>query len=397
MSGIDDQALIRFAQALVRVPSVNMLSHGLGEGPVAALVAAKMRSFGWSPLVEEAAPERPNVIALVEGGLPGPTLMFEGHTDVVTEGDPRAWTYDPFGGEIVDGRLYGRGAADMKGGLSAMLFAAAALAAGGPFPGRLLLAALADEEGMMLGVKDFVARGHAAGVAAAIVCEPEGGEVCIAQKGALRLWAEARGRMAHGAMPMRGVNPIPPLAEFTLACRELQAELQAQVGEHPLLGAPYITPTVIVGGDPEQLNVIPDRAGLGVDVRTTPGVDHQRLVERLRQACTADITLTVLEDRPSTETPSGHPLVRAVVEAHRRVYGSTPPLGGVPGATDGTILWREAGLPIVTYGPGDKWIAHQVDEYVEVEELVRAAEVYVEAARLFLSVGTESSSARVYG
>jgi succinyl-diaminopimelate desuccinylase len=397
MSGIDDQALIRFAQALVRVPSVNMLSHGLGEGPVAALVAAKMRSFGWSPLVEEAAPERPNVIARVEGGLPGPTLMFEVHTDVVTEGDPRAWTYDPFGGEIVDGRLYGRGAADMKGGLSAMLFAAAALAAGGPFPGRLLLAALADEEGMMLGVKDFVARGHAAGVAAAIVCEPEGGEVCIAQKGALRLWAEARGRMAHGAMPMRGVNPIPPLAEFTLACRELQTELQAQVGEHPLLGAPYITPTVIVGGDPEQLNVIPGRAGLGVDVRTTPGVDHQRLVERLREACTADITLTVLEDRPSTETPSGHPLVRAVVEAHRRVYGSTPPLGGVPGATDGTILWRDAGLPIVTYGPGDKWIAHQVDEYVEVEEMVRAAEVYVEAARLFLSVGTESSSARVYG
>jgi succinyl-diaminopimelate desuccinylase len=90
-------------------------------------------------------------------------------------------------------------------------------------------------------------------------------------------------------------------------------------------------------------------------------------------------------------------VVRAVVEAHRRVHGSAPPLGGVPGATDGTILWREAGLPIVTYGPGDKWIAHQVDEHVELEDLVKAAEVYVEAARLFLSVGTESSNARVYG
>jgi succinyl-diaminopimelate desuccinylase len=397
MSGIDDQALIRFAQALVQVPSVNLLSHGLGEGPVAALVAAQMRSFGWSPRVEEAAPERPNVIALVEGGLPGPTLMFEGHTDVVTEGDSSSWSYDPFGGEIVDGRLYGRGAADMKGGLAAMLFAAAALAAEGAFPGRLLLAALADEEGMMLGVKDFVARGHAAGVAGAIVCEPEGGEVCVAQKGAIRLWAEARGRMAHGAMPRRGLNPIPPLAELVIACGKVEAELQAEVGEHPLLGPPYITPTVIVGGDPEQLNVIPGRAGLGIDVRTTPAVDHRRLVERLEGACGAGISLRVLEDRPSTETPSGHPLVRAVVEAHRRVHGSTPPLGGVPGATDGTILWREAGLPIVTYGPGDKWIAHQVDEHVEVRELVKAAEVYLEAARLFLSVGTESSSARVYG
>jgi succinyl-diaminopimelate desuccinylase len=392
---IDYEALIRFTQALVRVPSVNTLSHGLGEGPAAALVAAQMRLFGWIPLVEEAAPDRPNVIAVVEGGLPGPTLMFEGHTDVVTEGDADAWSYDPFGGEIVDGRLYGRGAADMKGGLAAMIFAAAALASEGPFPGRLLLAALADEEGMMLGAKDFVARGHGAEVAGVIVCEPEGGEVCIAQKGALRVWVEARGRMAHGAMPERGINPIPPLAAFTVACRDLELALQAEVGEHPLLGAPYVTPTVVVAGDPEQLNVIPGRAGLGVDVRTTPAVLHEQLVERMRAACGDGLSLSVLEDRPATETPSDHPIVRAVLEAHRRVHGSMPPLGGVPGATDGTILWREAGLPIVTYGPGDKWIAHQVDEHVEVEEVARAAEVYREAARLFLSVGTESRSARV--
>src|ERR1700716_725728 len=204
-----------------------------------------MRRFGWTPLVEESAPERPNVIAVVEGGRPGPTLMFEGNTDVVTEGDAAGWSRDPFGGDIVDGRLHGRGAADMKGGLASMLFAAAALASEGPFPGRLLLAALADEEGMMLGVKDFVARGHAAGVDAAIVCEPEGGEVCIAQKGALRLWVEARGRMAHGAMPDHGVNPIPPLAAFAASCGRLEAELQAQAGQHELLGLPYITPTVM--------------------------------------------------------------------------------------------------------------------------------------------------------
>lgn len=395
MGGIDPAGLIAFTQALVRIPSVNRLSHGLGEGPVAALVAARMRRFGWTPLVEEAAPERPNVIAMVEGGRPGPTLMFEGHTDVVTEGDPAAWSYDPFGGQIVDGRLYGRGAADMKGGLAAMLFAAAALEAEGPFPGRLLLAALADEEGMMLGAKHFVAQGHAAGVAAAIVCEPEGGEVCVAQKGAMRLWVEARGRMAHGAMPERGVNPIPPLAAFTLSCRKIEAELQAEAGEHRLLGRPYVTPTVLVAGDPEQLNVIPDRAGLGVDVRSTPAVDHGALVERLRAACGQGVSLSVLEDRPATETPADHPVVLALLEGHRRVHGATPPLGGVPGATDGTILWRDAGLPIVTYGPGDKWIAHQVDEHVEVGELVAAAEVYVEAARLFLSVGTESSRVRV--
>src|SRR5215510_10877414 len=201
---IDSDGLIEFARALVRIPSVNQPEAGRSEAPAAALVAERMRSFGWAPLIEDAAPGRPNVIAVVDGGLPGPTLMLEGHTDVVTEGDPCDWSHDPFGAEVVSGRLYGRGAADMKGGVAAMVYAAAALAAAGPFPGRLLLAALADEEGLMLGAKDFVRRGHAAGVAAAIVCEPEGGEVGIAQKGAIRARINALGAMAHGAMPDRG-------------------------------------------------------------------------------------------------------------------------------------------------------------------------------------------------
>ena len=218
---VDAEGLIAFARALVRVPSVHRPEAGGNEAAAAALVAERMRAFGWAPAVEEAAPGRPNVIATVEGGLPGPTLLLEGHTDVVTEGDPADWSHDPFGGDVVDGRLHGRGAADMKSGVAAMLYAAAALAAAGPFPGRLLLAALADEEGLMLGAKNFVRRGHAAGVAAAIVCEPEGGEVCVAQKGAIRVLVDAHGRMAHGAMPHQGVNPIPPLADLVARCREI--------------------------------------------------------------------------------------------------------------------------------------------------------------------------------
>jgi succinyl-diaminopimelate desuccinylase len=247
-----------------------------------------------------------------------------------------------------------------------------------------VLGALADEEGLMLGAKHFVAGGHAQGVAAAVVCEPEGGEVCIAQKGALRIRADAEGRMAHGAMPQHGRNPIPPLASFVAGCRELEAKLQEEAGEHPLLGLPYVTPTVIQAGDGSQLNVIPGTGWVGLDIRTTPAVDHARLLASLRRLGGDGVRLTLIDDRPATQTPADHPVVRAVVEAHRRVHGVTPPLGGVPGATDGTILWRDAGLPIVTYGPGGKWIAHQVDEHVEVEELARAADVYVEAARRFL-------------
>ena len=122
---MDEEAVVAFTQALVRIRSVNDPGHGGGEAPAAELVAATMREWGGSPQVDEVAPGRPNVVAVVDGGGgPGPTLMFEGHTDVVTEGDLSAWTVDPYGAEIRDGRLYGRGSADMKSGVAAMIYAA---------------------------------------------------------------------------------------------------------------------------------------------------------------------------------------------------------------------------------------------------------------------------------
>lgn len=276
-----------------------------------------------------------------------------------------------------------------------MLFATRALELARPFPGRIVVAALVDEEGMMLGAKDLVATGRARGVDAAIICEPEEGEVCIAQKGAIRIRVSSWGRMAHGAMPQHGLNPIPPLMAFVQRTAELQDELQRVNGKHAYLGWDYITPTVMVANRPEQMNVIPDRAFVWLDIRTTPAAEHKSLLTRLRSMLGDGLTLEVIDERPPTETPIDHPLVRAVVEAHRDVYGETPAYGGVPGSTDGTILWRDAGVAIVTYGPGGKWIAHQVDEYVDVEEVVRAAEVYVAAARRFLTVGIESSRRRV--
>ena len=201
-------ALVAFTQQLVRIPSVNDPARGLNEQPAAELVAELMRSFGWTPQMDIVEPGRPNVIAVVDGGGgPGPTLMFEGHTDVVTEGD--GWTVDPFGGEIRDGRLYGRGAADMKGGVAAMLFAADALQRRGPFPGRLVLAALVDEEGMMLGAKDLVARGRTTGVDAVICCEPEGGEICHVAKGALRLRLDFARQDGPRSDAVPGAQPEP--------------------------------------------------------------------------------------------------------------------------------------------------------------------------------------------
>jgi succinyl-diaminopimelate desuccinylase len=390
MTAVDAPALVELTQRLVRIPSVFDPARELCEQPAADLVADVMASCGWMPECDVVAPGRPNVVAVVEGGGgAGPTLMFEGHTDVVTEGD--GWTVDPFGAEIVDGKLWGRGSADMKGGLAAAILATDALARRGPFPGRIVLAALVDEEGMMTGAKDFVARGRMAGVDGVICCEPEGGEICHVAKGALRLRLGFTGKMAHGAMPFQGRNPNRAAATAISALVGLEAAVHERIAEHPHLGRVWITPTVLRAGEPVQMNVIPAAASVWVDVRTTPEVDHDALVaEIIDVVATASAdsgvttTVEVLDDRPAVAVAEDHPLVRAVWDAHAAVGPDAPRLGGVPGATDGTILTSRTGIPSVVYGPGGKWIAHQADEFVEVDDLVAHAEVYVEAADRFL-------------
>jgi succinyl-diaminopimelate desuccinylase len=391
---VDVEGLIRLTQELVRIPSVHAPEAGRNEAAAADVVERTMRDFGWDVDVEEVSPGRPNVIGTIEGGLPGPTLLFEGHTDVVTEGAPERWSFPPFAGDLVEGNIRGRGAADMKGGIAAMLFAVAALVETRPFPGRIVVAALADEEGMMSGVKHFVASGRADTIDAAIVCEPEGGEVCAVQKGALRLQVDAVGTMAHGAMPDQGRNPITALHDVVTFATSEQRRLQTLAGRHPLLGEVWVTPTVFLAGDSRQMNVIPADGRTAFDVRTVPGLDHGELIARFEDEAArlgavhgVHLSVTVVDDRPPTDTPLDTPLVRSVVEAHERVTGARPPFGGVPGTTDGTILFRDAGLPVVVYGPGGKWIAHQADEYVSVTDLVTCAEVYLIAAELFLRSG----------
>lgn len=388
---VDHAELIGFTRELVRIRSVNDPERGTTESAAARLVEARMRAWGWAPEVTEVAPDRLNVVAVLSRGTPGPTLMLEGHTDVVTEGDIDEWTHHPYGAEIVDGRLYGRGSADMKGGLAAMMFAARAIETSGEFPGTIVVAALCDEEEMMIGAKHFAASPLASVVDGAIVCEPEAGEVCITQKGGLRLRVDCSGKMSHGAMPHEGRNPLTALALFQVAIADYQAELQSEFGDHEHLGLPWVTPTTIRAGTIAQMNVIPRDAVLTLDVRSVPGMTHDRVRADLRRiaggitdSSGVHFSFSTLDDRPPTSVPADDPIVRAVVEGHLEVTGNLPPFGGVPGTTDGTILWRDAGIPVVVYGPGGKWIAHQADEYVEIADLTRCADVYVAAARRFL-------------
>jgi len=275
----------------------------------------------------------------------------------------------------------------MKSGLAATLYATRALQLAGPFPGRIKVCALADEEGLMLGAHHFVSSGLASDVDGAIVAEPEAGEICAVAKGALRLRVDLTGKMAHGAMPQHGRNPIEAVGALLVALRALQQELQRAHPAHEHLGEVYVTPTVVRAGTEEQVNVIPATASVFVDVRTIPGLEHKEVADRVAALAARDgieAEVSVLVDRPPVDVPVTDPVVAALAAAHRTVTGEEPVYGGVPGSTDGTVLTHWGGVPSVVYGPGGKWIAHQADEYVEVDEIVRCARVFAEAARRFL-------------
>jgi succinyl-diaminopimelate desuccinylase len=364
--------------------------------------------------METVSPGRPNVIVRFAGGTGPRTLMFEAHTDVVTPGDRDRWQYDPFGAHIVNDRMYGRGTCDTKGNLAAALVAIDALkAAAVPLCGSIVAGILCDEEGMMTGVQDFIARGHADAVTAAVICEPQDTMVCIAQKGAIRARFDVEGRMCHGAMPLTGVNPAPAIAGLIEGLAGLETKAIERWGQDPLLGWPSFTPTVIRApsrGAP-QLNVAPGEAALLVDVRTLPGQSHDTIRSQLGELAAEtvrrvnrqyrrsdailgircrnlrDLRVNVLSDRPCTRTDEDEPLVAAALWAGRQIRGRPPALGGVPGATDGTFLWSLKHIPIVTMGAGDRHVPHQVDEWVDLEQLVDTARIYALTALHYLSPG----------
>lgn len=393
---VDKDLVISWTQDLVRIPSVYRPERDESEEPAARWVEARLQEMGLETHYQVVVPGRPNVIGLWHGEEAGKTLMFEGHTDVVTEGDASQWTYPPFEAVIQDGRMYGRGANDMKGGLVAAMCATKAIIESGVrLRGSLLIGALCDEEGLMIGVKHFVEQGWAENVDAAIICEPEENHLCISQKGVMWVKVTVTGKMAHGAMPLTGVNSAYPLAQFLTEMRSLEAEQIATHGSDPFLGQPSITPTILrspVHGEPQN-NVMPGQSQVVLDIRLIPSQSPGTLETRIRsvgEALAAEngvsFEFEVLELRAPTSTSRGEPVVQVLDSAYRDLTGKEPVYGGVPGSTDGTILNSRAGVPIVTCGPGDIHIPHHIDEWLGLDELVESTQLYVLAALRFLEV-----------
>jgi succinyl-diaminopimelate desuccinylase len=312
--------------------------------------------------------------------------------------------------------MYGRGTNDTKGNLAAMLIAIAALKRSGiNLAGTIIGGVLCDEEDQMLGVQDFIKRGHADRVTGAIICEPEDGLICVTQKGALRARFTITGRMSHGAMPLAGLNTAPAISRIITRLHGMERAAVASPGRDEFLGWPSFTPTVIQApaGGAAQLNVMPGEAQIMVDIRTIPGQSHPEMIESLENLAVEikhqivkdyeaydkllevdrnrelNVSVDILTDRPCTLTDRNDPVVQAADWATRRLTQKEPQYAGVPGATDGTFLWSLKNIPIVTMGAGDREVPHQKDEWVDLDQLVETARIYALAALRYLYPGKD--------
>jgi len=369
---------VALAQALVGVPSVNptLAPGGAGEAEIASVCADWLQGWGLEARVVEVASGRYNVLATLPGD--GPTLLLNGHLDTVgVEG----MTVPPFGGPPQRGVLRGRGACDMKGGIAALLAAAARLARGGPRPG-LVVALTADEEHASLGMDALVRSGVGADLA--VVCEPTSLSVMPAHKGFVWVRARFRGRAAHGSRPDLGVDAIRHAGLYLAALDGYAEELGAR-SRHALLGHASLHAGTIRGGSAES--VYPEACELLLERRTLPGertsevvAEFQSVLDRLAGGePSLSATLEMTLDRPGTEVPVPSRLVQGLLEAAEIV--------GVPASVAGMTAWvdaaflNEAGIPAVCYGPGDIAQAHCADEWIEVREIEACADVLERFAR----------------
>jgi acetylornithine deacetylase/succinyl-diaminopimelate desuccinylase family protein len=381
---VDPDEVLSFARALIAAKSEN---PGGTEDEAAGVASEILTGLGASPEIVRSEAGRPSVVATIGGD--GPSLAWNGHLDVVPAGSLDTWTHDPWAGEIDDeGRLVGRGAADMKGPIAAALAAAAALKrADTPINGSLVFHLAADEElAGVHGTKVLWERGFLT-QDAAIVGEPSELQVGLAERGGAWFTATAYGKAAHGSQPHRGVNAITSMARFLLRLPEVLPDR-----DHALVGRPTVNAALISGGSAP--NVVPDRCEVDIDRRIVPGEtdpDEVRapfleLVRSLRaEHPEVEIEVVLREWTDAAEVSADSDIVRLAADAVEAATGARPELVGFTGITDARFYINEAHIPTVICGPGSLTVAHTADESVAVDELVAGARSYARMFAAFLS------------
>jgi acetylornithine deacetylase len=368
-----DESLTGLLADLVAIPSVNPMGRGVtgrefSEGAIAEYVASLLRHCRIDVETREVMPGRPNVIGFVDAGKPE-TLLLEAHLDTARVD---TMTIPPFGAEIRDGRMYGRGACDTKGSLAAFLHAlCSSVSEGRDRRFNVIFAATADEEYQFSGARHAAAHGLKADMG--IAGEPTCLHIVRAHKGVTRWKIAVRGVAAHSAYPERGDNAIYTMGHI-LTRLELYGENLAAAPPHAELGAPTFSVGVIRGG--QAVNIVPDTCEIEVDRRTLPGETAEHVLEEVRRVL-AEVSGWHFHpphvDVRGMDVPRESPVVRRLAEAVRGVTGSVT-IESAQYATDAGI-YGAAGIPTVVFGPGDITQAHTADEWIDLEELRGASTV----------------------
>lgn len=365
---------VKFLQEMIQIDSCNPPGN---EHEVAKFLAERCEKTGIPYTITEIEPNRSNFQIELKGEGKG-KILFCGHMDTVLPGEI-PWIYSPYSGEIEGDKLYGRGASDMKSGLSAMFLAVETL-----FNEQIKLEkdivflATAGEEVDSCGAREYLQDEGLENVEALIIGEPTNEKVVVGHKGALWLEIILHGKTAHGAMPNRGINAV----EWMKPVMEMIESLKRKwkISSEPL-GESSMAITMLQGG--VQTNVIPDRASMKIDIRSIPPQSHEQLLNEIKRNLkeifssedAPDFSVMKLLDRPSILTEKSHKLITTALQLKEE-----DSVHGVSYYTDAAVLNPASLIPTLIYGPGDEKLAHQPNEYVDIYAYMRSIVFYKELA-----------------
>jgi succinyl-diaminopimelate desuccinylase len=358
--------VITLTQRLLGFDTVNPPGN---ETSCAAFLYDLLVSAGFDAQLHPMPDGRTNLVAQIGNGT-GRPVAFTGHLDTVPLGN-QPWSVSPFAGEIIDGRLYGRGSTDMKAGVAAFVCAAVAQAEQLKQGSGVLLLITCGEETGCDGARHLVQTINLPPIAGLVVAEPTLNRPAHGHKGVLWLKATSRGVTAHGSMPERGDNAILKAARFITRLENFTFNSPA----HPVMGRPTLNVGTIKGG--LNVNSVPDLAEIEIDLRSVPPMQHAELKSQIEQLAKDDVEITTLLDLPPVWTNPDLPFVARIGDISTAHTGAPVPPVSVSYFTDAALLQPAMeNAPTVILGPGDPALAHQTDEYCIVDNITQAVEIY---------------------
>ena len=329
----------------------------------------------------EFSKDRTSLVARLKSKGTKPPICFGGHIDVVPLGT-KEWSVDPFGAEIIDGKVYGRGTTDMKAGIAASVHAALTLA---PEVAKgesdIVLAICAGEETGCEGSFYLSEVGALGEAGAVIICEPTSNYPMLGHKGALWLRVETKGITAHGSMPQEGENAIYKAARSVSKLEDFDFN----IAPHELLGSATLNVGMITGG--QNLNSVPDHSDFTIDIRTLPDQDRDGLLEGIKSYLGKENDVQSLVNVSGVHTSQSHPWVKDVFGIMGNILKEEILPRGAPYFTDASALTPAYGNPpTIILGPGEMEMAHQTDEYCPIAHIEQASEIYQQLARRWCEI-----------